>query len=85
MRWSTVGAEAVLRRVVASLLGMILLSYEALVHDGDARWPILWAGLALTFGPSVLGLLPGRLGELVDPPPVTDPPQSPAAKAGDPS
>lgn len=73
MRWSTAGAESLLRRVVATVLGLALLGNEAFIHDGEARWPILWAGLGLTFGPSVLGLLPRRLDAPAPEPPVLPP------------
>ena len=82
-RWSTTGVESLLRRVIATVLGLVLLGNEAFIHDGAARWPILWAGLALTFGPSVLGLLPRRMD-----PPAPEPPSlppSPTGQTGDPS
>lgn len=81
LRWTTGGVEVFLRRVVATTLGISLLGYEGFIHDGDARWPILWAGLALTFGPSVLGLLPSRMDQPGPEPPALPP--SPTVKDGD--
>lgn len=84
MRWTAAGAETFLRRVVATLLGLALLMFEGFIHDGDPRWPILWAGLALTFGPSVLGLIPGRPEVPTAPEPPALPP-TPTGPTGGPS
>lgn len=83
LRWSTTGAEQLIRKVMAPVMGMALLGFEGFLHDGPARWPVISAGVALALGQPLAKLFDGdREAPAAPGPPV--PPPSPTGPTGGP-
>jgi hypothetical protein len=75
-RWSTVGAESLIRHVLAPAVGLAGFVYETVIHQGEPRWLVISASLTLAVGGPLAKVFDGR-GGVPEVPPAPEPPALP--------